>query len=49
MKSKLQNKLCELFPTIVGMFSQPFFMPKKFPYDATFEEWKKTKDHQSGA
>jgi hypothetical protein len=30
----------------VGMFSQPFFTLENFPYDATFEGWKKAKVHQ---
>jgi hypothetical protein len=46
MKSKLQNKLCEHSAIIVGMFSQPFFTLENFPYDATFEGWKKAKVHQ---
>jgi hypothetical protein len=46
MESKLQNKLCEHFATIVGMFSQPFFTLENLPYDTTFEEWKKAKVRQ---
>jgi len=46
MESKLQNKLCQHFAIIVGMFSQPFFTLENFPYDATFEGWKKAKLHQ---
>jgi hypothetical protein len=46
MESKLRNRLCEHFATIMGMFSQPFFTLEKFPYDATFEEWKKAKVRQ---
>jgi hypothetical protein len=41
--SKLWNRLCEHLPTVVGMFCQPFFTLKSFPYDATFEEWKEAK------
>ncbi len=44
--SFMQNKLCEHSAIIVGMFSQPFFTLENFPYDATFEGWKKAKVHQ---
>ncbi len=40
MKSKLKNGLNEHFPTIMGMFSQPFFSLENFPYNAIFDKLK---------
>jgi hypothetical protein len=47
--TKLKNGLNEHFPTIVSMFSQPFFILKNFRYDVIFEEGKKAKVGQSKA
>jgi hypothetical protein len=46
---KLKKGLNEHFPTIVNMFSQPFFFLKNYRYDVIFEEGRKAKIGQSKA
>jgi hypothetical protein len=46
---KATKKIVWTFPNYCGHVFPTFLHAKFFPYDVTFEEWKKTKDHQSWA
>ena len=42
MKNKLRNRLSTHLPLVVGMHAQDFYSLDDFPYDAAYDEWKKS-------